>query len=75
MQQIVNGLLYDTKNSVVVHTKKDTKRIMYQTTNGNFFMFYPTGEIVPMTEESARDYLGKYDVEKYVKIFGEPQEA
>ena len=75
MQQIINGLLYDTENSVVVYIRKNTKRIMYRTTNGNFFMFYPTGEIVPMTEESAKDYLGKYDVNKYVEFFGEPREA
>lgn len=59
MQRVVNGLLYDTANATVVHMEEDTKRILYHTTNGNFFMFYPTGEIVPKTKESAQDYLGK----------------
>ena len=75
MQRVVNGLLYDTANATVVHMEEDTKRMLYHTSNGNFFMFYPTGEIVPKTKESAQDYLGKYNVEKYIELFGQPQEA
>lgn len=75
MQRVVNGLLYDTANAEVVHMEEDTKRILYHTSNDNYFMFYPTGEIVPKTKQSAMDYLGKCNVEKYIELFGQPQEA
>ena len=75
MQRIINNLLYDTQTATVVHIEEGTKRVLYQTPNGNFFMFYPVAEIVPKTEESTREYLGKYNVEKYIELFGEPQEA
>lgn len=75
MQRIVNGLLYDTDTAVVIHREEDTKRVLYQAPNGNFFMFYPVGEITPKTEKSTKDYLGKYNVAKYIELFGEPEEA
>ena len=75
MQRVINNLLYDTETAVVVHVEEDTKRILYCTPHDNFFMFYPTGEIVPKSEQSAKDYLGKYNVPKYIEYFGEPQEA
>jgi hypothetical protein len=75
MKRIIDNLLYDTETSTVVHIEENTKRILYQTVNGNFFMFYPIGEIVPKTEESTKEYLGKYNVEKYIELFGEPEEA
>lgn len=75
MQRVIDGLLYDTETSIVLHTEEDTKRRLYQTPHKNYFMFYPTGEIVPKTEESVKDYLGRYNVPKYVELFGEPEEA
>ena len=75
MQRVVSGLLYDTANAQMVYMEKDTKRILYHTSNDNFFMFYPTGEIVPKTKQSAMDYLGKCNVEKYIELFGQPKEA
>ena len=75
MQRVVNGLLYDTKNAIVVHTDQNNNRVLYVTENNNFFMLYPNGEIVPKTEQSTKDYLGKYNVKKYIELFGEPQEA
>lgn len=75
MQRVINGLLYDTDTATMVHTEKSTNRILYQTPNSNYFMFYPTGEIIPKTEQSTRDYLGRYNVEKYIELFGEPKEA
>lgn len=75
MQRVIDGLLYDTATATIVHIEEDTKRVLYQTPNNNFFMFYPTGEIHPKTENSTKDYLGKYNVPKYIELFGEPQEA
>lgn len=75
MKRIIDNLLYDTETSTVVHIEENTKRVLYKAPNGNFFMFYPIGEIVPKTEESTKEYLGKYNVEKYIELFGEPEEA
>lgn len=75
MQRVIDGLLYNTDTADVIHVEENTKRRLYMTSNRNFFMFYPTGEIVPKTEESTKDYLGKYNVPKYIELFGEPQEA
>lgn len=75
MQRVINNLLYDTNTATVIHREEDTKRVLYQTPNSNYFMFYPNGEIVPKTEESTKDYLGKHNVPKYIELFGEPQEA
>ncbi|MBO5922804.1 MAG: hypothetical protein J6Q48_10525 [Bacteroidaceae bacterium] len=75
MQRVIDNLLYDTDTATIVHVEEDTKRVLYITPNKNFFMFYPIGEIVPKTEQSAKNYLGKYNVEKYIELFGEPEEA
>lgn len=75
MQRVINNLLYDTETATIIHVEEDTNRILYQTPNKNFFMFYPTGEIVPKSEASTKDYLGKNNVPKYIELFGEPQEA
>ena len=73
MKRVINGLLYDTANLIL--TEEDTKRKLYKTPNGNFFTLYSTGEIRAKTEEATKDYLGRYDVEKYIEVFGEPREA
>lgn len=75
MQRVVNNLLYDTQTATMLHFEEDTKRILYVAPHGNYFMFYPNGEIIPKTEQSTKNYLGKYNVEKYIELFGEPQEA
>lgn len=75
MQRVINGLLYDTKNATVVHTDKNNNRVLYVTENNNFFMLYSNGEIVPKTEQSTKDYLGKHNVKKYIELFGNPKEA
>ena len=68
-------MLYDTDTADLIFIEEDTNRKLYKTPNGNFFTLYPTGEIRAKTEEATKDYLGRYDVEKYIKVFGEPREA
>lgn len=75
MQRVINNLLYNTNTATVIHIEEDNKRVLYQAPNGNFFVFYPNGEIVPKTKQSTKDYLGKYNVAKYIELFGEPEEA
>ena len=75
MKRVVDGLLYDTDSSELIYTDEDKHRKLFKTENGNFFMLFITGEIQPKSEESTKDYLGKYDVNKYIEIFGEPEKA
>lgn len=75
MKRIINNLLYDTGVSELIYTEEGVNRQLYKTPNGNFFTLYPTGEIRPKSVDDTKDYLGRYDVNKYVELFGEPQEA
>lgn len=75
MKKIIDNLLYDTETSELIHNDEINKRLWYLTPNGNYFCFFKNGDIVPKTEEAVKDYLGKNDVEKYIELFGEPQEA
>ena len=69
MKRVINDLLYDTDTADLIFIEEDTNRKLYKTPNGNFFTLYPTGEIRAKTEEATKD------VEKYIKVFGEPREA
>lgn len=75
MQRIIDGLLYDTKTATLLFKEEDTKRQLFITPNNNYFMLYGTGEIVVKTENNVKDYLGTHSVEKYIELFGAPQEA
>lgn len=75
MKKIVNGLLYDTDTSELIYHDEINRRRWYKTKNENYFVLYANGEIGPKTEDAVRDHLGKNNVEKYIELFGEPQEA
>lgn len=75
MQRIIDGKLYDTDKAEIIFQDRINNRRWYKTANGNYFVFYGTGEIAVKTEESVKEYLGANDVEKYVELFGEPEEA
>lgn len=75
MKQIINDLLYDTETSELIYVDAVNNRRMYRTQNNNYFVLYGNSQIVPKTEESAKDYLGKYAVKKYIELFGQPKEA
>lgn len=75
MKKIINNLIYDTDNSELIHDDEVNKRRWYRTQNGNYFVVYRTGEMVPKTEESVKEYLGKNNVKVYIKLFGKPEEA
>ena len=75
MKKIINNLLYDTELSELVYHDEVKNRRWYKTPKGNYFVFYGTGEITPKTEENVKEYLGRNNVDKYIELFGEPQEA
>ena len=75
MMQIIDGLLYDTALSTLIYLVEVKNRRWYKTQNSNYFVLYGTGEIAPKSEEAVRAFLGQRNVEKYIELFGEPQEA
>lgn len=75
MKQIVANMLYNTDNSTVIYTDKGTKRQLYKTQNGAYFMLFNNGEITPITKDMAKEYLGIHSVEDYIKEFGDVEEA
>lgn len=75
MKRVIGNLLYDTDVSELIFSDNKKNRKIYKTPNGNFFTLYATGEIQPKSIEATKNYLGRYDVEKYIELFGEPQEA
>ena len=66
MKKIINGLLYNTQTSEIIYVDEMTNRKIFRTEKGNFFLFYPNGEIVPKTKEDIKEYLGLNDTEKYI---------
>lgn len=75
MQRVIDGLLFDTETAELLYVEEDKNRRLYKTPHGHFFTLYPTGEIREKSEQATKEYLGLYDVEKYIEVFGEPKEA
>lgn len=75
MKRVINGKVYDTEKSEIIYIDPNKRRTYYMTKNHAFFVVYKTGELAVKTEEEIRELLGMYDYDKYVEIFGEPEEA
>lgn len=75
MKKVINGKVYDTEKSEVIYIDSNKRRTYYITKKRAFFVLYKTGEIAVKTEDEIRELLGTYDYDKYVEIFGEPEEA
>lgn len=75
MKKIVNGKLYDTSTSEEIYVDEWSNRHIFKTQKGNYFLLYGNGEIVPKTEDEIKEYLGEHDVEKYIELFGEVEDA
>ena len=79
MKAIIDGKLYDTDKAELIYTEvvdRRTKRYYYMTAKRAFFCYYSkTKEIKVKTEAEIRELLGKHDVDKYIEIFGEPDNA
>ena len=75
MRRVVNGVLYDTEKSDLVYFDVSKTRKYYMTKKRRFFVLFKNGLIEPVTEDFMIDLLGTYDIEKYIEIFGEPEEG
>ena len=75
MQKIIDGLLYDTDKAELLYYEEKTDRWLYKGENGHYFMYFLNGVISPKSEEFVKDYLGQRDIDKYIELFGEVDDA
>lgn len=75
MKRIIDDYIYDTDISTLIYFDEDKRRSYYQTPNKRFFAVLITGEFIVVPESAMREILGKYDVDKYIEVFGEPKEG
>lgn len=87
---VVDGKLYDTETAEYI-TKLEDGRILFETLLGNYFTCCSMvddykgvdsytyidvyGDIKPETKEFAKEIIGRCDIEKYIELFGEPEQA
>lgn len=83
-QQIIDNKIYDTSKATVLHKGE---RWYFVTKKGRYFsakessicseytMLKLFSDIKLETEESIKDILARYDVEKYQTIYGKVEEA
>ena len=75
MKRIIDGFLYDTDTAELLYYSKMERTSYYRTPKQRYFVVYSNGEFEVVTEDFIKDILGKYDIDKYIEIFGEPQEG
>ena len=80
MKKIINNLLYDTDTAklIISEPAPDGSLIkrLYQTQNrAFFFLLVGSNEIKPISEAECREWLGLFNYNAYVSVFGEPQKA
>jgi len=77
MKKIINGLLYDTDKAELLWTERLFRKVRnyYRTEKKNYFCVYANKEIYPMTEDEFKEYLGEKDPDRYIELFGSPEEA
>ena len=76
MKRIIDGILYDTDTAELLYHDKSKNVKYYRTpTLHLYFIFYSRGEFVPTDEAFMKNFLGEYDIDKYIELWGEPQEG
>ena len=84
MKKIIDGKLYDTETAELVYSLEDTNTHFYKTRKGNYFRYahgfqYTTGVykhiITPVSESDVKNEIGICDTDKYIEMFGQPEEA
>lgn len=90
IREVINGKLYDTSKAInvcnliipyekmpnygfVVYCGCSESVSIYKGSTEWFIEIY--GKLKPADEKWVKDILGKYDVEKYIEFFGEPELA
>lgn len=72
MKAIIENKLYDTSTATIIYAGGSDA--LYRTKNNAYFR-NSSGEIIPMTEEEAKEWLGMVDADTYIQEFGKVEEA
>lgn len=74
MKKIVNSLLYDTdKAEKIMETDLHS---VYQTSNGRLFIKHDMLNAITCVDiDSIKEFIGEHNVDLYIKLFGNVQEA
>ena len=75
MQRIIDNILYDTEVSDLLYTDVYARSRYYKTVNGRYFIVHINGEFEVTNEDAVKEILGKYDIQMYIQVFGEPEEG
>lgn len=75
MRRIIDGKMYDTDKSEIVYIDEMNDRVFYRTKKGTYFVLYKNGEMRIKNENFLKELLEKYDVDKYIELFGEVEEG
>lgn len=81
MKQIINNVLYDTEKAekIVDYWSGYCKRELYKGGRGYFSVvwdyFGTKYNIEPKDEDFVKALLGKINIDKYIELFGEPEQA
>ena len=77
MKKIIKGVLYDTDTAELIYTYDSfrKRKMYYRTKKGNYFCVYSNKDIVPMSEDEFKEFLGEVDPDKYIELFGMPEVA
>lgn len=76
MKEIINGKLYDTEKSEKICDVNFTGHSIWRTRKGTLFLVNNIlMRISNVNQDAIKSFLGKEDPEKYMKLFGEIEEA
>lgn len=76
MKEIINGKLYDTDKSEKICYVEFTGHSIWRTSKGTLFLVNDILFRISNTNQDAiKGLLGKENPEKYIELFGEPEEA
>lgn len=80
MKKVINNLLYDTDTAKVIVSEPGAdgsliKRLYMTDNRAFFFLMVASNEIKPISEAECREWLGLFNYQAYVNVFGEPQKA
>lgn len=80
MKKVIQNLLYDTDTATLIISEADESgklvKRLYQTPNKAFFFLHiQSQEIQPISRDECREWLGLFNYDAYVKVFGEPEHA
>lgn len=80
MKKVIKNLLYDTDTAKLIISEVGSdgslvKRLYMTDNRAFFFLIIAADEIQPISEAECREWLGLFNYNAYVSVFGEPQKA